>query len=102
MYPWLIRMEFNFNRKIWLDADRLQDKTEMAKYMHELFPDQQYFGNNLDALQDILQEVNEDTDILLTKDCVEKICKSKYAFTVLRVLGKVADENPHIHILFRE
>lgn len=95
-------MEYDFNRKIWLDADRLMNKKDMAEYMHALFPDEKYFGNNLDALQDVLQEVNEETDILLTRSCVEKICQSKYAFTVLRVLGKVADENPHIHILFRE
>lgn len=95
-------MEFNFNRKIWLDADRIQNKKDMAEYMHELFADQPYFGNNLDALQDVLQEVNEETDILLTKECVSKICASKYAFRVLCVLGRVAEENPHIHIQFRE
>lgn len=88
-------------REIVLDADRLLNKGDMGEYMSEVFPFPEYFGKNLDALHDLLSEVEEDTDIILTKDNVRQICASRYAYKVLRVMSDAAEENPHLRILFR-
>lgn len=95
-------MDLDFNRKIWLEADRLYDKESTLEYFKELFVFPEYMGNNLDALSDCLSEVSEDTTFLLTKQCVRDICDHSYAFKVLILLGNVVHENPHFNILFRE
>ncbi len=95
-------MDLDFNRKIWLDADRLENKESALEYFKELFELSDYIGNNLDALFDCLTEAKEGTSFLLTKECVRKICDHEYAFKVLMVLGRAANENPNLRILFRE
>lgn len=95
-------MEFDFNKKIWLEADKLKSKESLYPYMKEIFDFPEYFGNNLDALNDCLSEVNEHTDILLTRQCVTEICENEYAFKVLIVLGEACNNNPYLHILFRK
>lgn len=95
-------MDFDFNRKIWLDATRMKDKESLYAYMNELFELPEYFGNNLDALSDCLSEVIEHTDILLTRSCVKELCNDDYGFKVLIVLGEAANENPYLHLLFRK
>lgn len=57
---------------------------------------------NLDALNDSLSEVDEDTYVILTPDSIMKICKEEYAYRVLLVLGNAAQANPYLHIRFRQ
>ena len=95
-------MDLDFNRKIWLEADRVINKESTLDYFNELFSFPNYIGNNLDALNDCLSEVKEGTTFLLTKECVRKLCDQEYGFKVLMLLGRVGDENPNLHISFRE
>lgn len=95
-------MDFDFNKKIWLDASKLKDKDTLYSYMKEIFELPEYFGNNLDALSDSLSEVSEPIDILLTRQTVKDICEDEYAFKVLIVLGEAANNNPYLHLLFRK
>lgn len=95
-------MDFDFNKKIWLDASKMKDKESLYSYMKEIFELPEYFGNNLDALSDSLSEVSEPIDILLTRQCVKEICEDEYAFKVLIVLGEAANNNPYLHLLFRK
>lgn len=90
------------SRKIILDGTRILDRESMALYMKELFPLPDHFGRNLDALNDVLSEVTEDVEIILTRENVDRICQGKYAYKVLMVLGRAADENPHLKIRFAE
>jgi RNAse (barnase) inhibitor barstar len=90
------------NKQIILDANRIMDRESMSLYMKELFTLPAHFGKNLDALNDVLSEVDTDVDILLTRDNIDAICQEKYAYKVLMVLGRAAEENPHIHIHFAE
>ncbi len=95
-------MDVEFSRKIWLEADKLVNKKSTLEYFKELFEFSEDTGNNLDALFDCLNEVKEVTSFLLTKECVRKICDQEYSFKVLMLLGRATDENPNLHILFRE
>lgn len=90
------------SRKIMLDGNRLLDRESMAMYMKEVFQLPGHFGKNLDALYDVLSEVSEDVEIVLTRGNVDTICQGKYAYKVLMVLGRAVDENPHIKIRFAE
>lgn len=86
--------------RIYLNAEEISTKEKMAGYMKEAFRFPDYFGGNLDALNDLLSEVHEDTEICLTRSNLEKICGNSYAYRTLTVLGAAAAENPHLAILF--
>ena len=88
-------------KTVFLDASRIMDRNAMFMYMNEIFRLPEYMGKSLDALHDALCEVQQDTEIICTHDCLEQINSSGYAFKVLLVLGRCADENPHLHIRFR-
>lgn len=90
------------SKTVILDANRIMDRESMAIYMREIFVLPSHFGKNLDALHDVLSEVTEDTVFVLTRKNVDHICKEKYAYKVLMVLGRAADENPHLKIRFAE
>ena len=86
-----------------LDPERMQNREAMRTYMEELFGFvNDYDAVNLDALSDSLSEVTADTDLILTPLAVRAVCRNEFAYKVLLVLGKAAEENPHLHLLFRD
>ena len=66
-------------RTIELDPEKIRDKTSMSS----------------------LSELEDDTAIVLTPAAVHAICQNPYAYKVLMVLGKSAEDNPHLRIQFR-
>ena len=88
-------------RKILIEAKRLYDRHSAHEYLNELFRFPDYYGRNLDALADSLSEVEEDTELIFTPEAVGDICDHEYAFRILMVLGRAADENPHLRISFQ-
>ena len=44
---------------IVIDAKRLTDKSESHAYLKELFQHPDYYGNNLDAFHDCLEEMTD-------------------------------------------
>lgn len=88
-------------RRVWLDGSRLCTRKDMSDYMDEIFHFPDYFGRNLDALNDCLSEVNEEVDIVLDRECVKTLCSNDYAYKVLLILGRAVQNNPNIRILFR-
>lgn len=87
--------------EIRIDAGRLMYRKAAFAYMQEIFGLEEQPGN-LDALYDDLSEVSKDVTLILDPVQTTRICKDAYAFRLLRVLGKAADGNPHIHLCFRE
>ena len=88
-------------KRIRLDASRLTNREDMSDYMKQAFEFPEYFGRNLDALKDCLEEVSEETDIVLDRECIGIMCEEPYAYKVLLILGRAAENNPNLHILFR-
>ncbi len=89
-------------RTIELEAGKLLNRKDAHDYMSELFCFDHDYGRNLDALKDSLSEVTDDVDLILTREAVTAMCRSPYAFKILMVLGKAGEENPHLHVLFRD
>ena len=90
-------------RQIELDPERIKTKQDMKVYLTELFRfEEEYAAVNLDALNDSLSEITDQIDIILTPDSIMKICDDAYSYKVLLVLGRAAEENPNIKVLFRE
>lgn len=88
-------------KEVRLDETRMKDRRSLGVYMQEIFGWDEV-TKNLDALYDNLSEVSEDVDLIIEENRTRKICEDRFSFLVLRILGKAADENPHIRILFRE
>ncbi|MBE6109582.1 MAG: hypothetical protein E7194_04100 [Erysipelotrichaceae bacterium] len=88
-------------KRIRIDATRLTNREDMGVYMKQAFNLPDYFGRNLDALKDCLEEVDEETDVVLDRECITIMCENPYAYKVLLVLGRAAENNPNLNILFR-
>jgi ribonuclease inhibitor len=88
-------------KRIRIDAARLTNREDMGVYMKQAFSLPEYFGKNLDALKDCLEEVDEETDVVLDRECITIMCGNPYAYKVLLVLGRAAENNPNLNILFR-
>ncbi len=93
-----IRPEKQEPVRVFLNADEIASKEKMAVYMKTLFDFPDYFGGNLDALNDMLSEISRDTEICLTRDNLTKICDNSYAYRTLIVLSAGAEQNPHLKI----
>lgn len=89
-------------KTVYLDASRIRDRNAMYMYFDEMFDLPEGTGRTIDSISDVLSEVSEDVSFILTHDCIREIVKSNYAFKVLLMLGRNADENPHITIHFAQ
>lgn len=88
-------------KRIRIDASRLTNREDMGIYMKQAFNLPDYFGRNLDALKDCLEEVEDETEIVLDRECIKLMCQEPYAYKVLLVIGRAAENNDNLHILFR-
>ena len=84
-----------------IDLKNAKTRAELYDRLEKILPLPEYFGRNLDALKDCLEEVEEETDIVLDRECITTMCEEPYAYKVLLVLGRAAESNPNLHILFR-
>lgn len=89
-------------RQVRLNIEYLRDKETMARFLKWEFRLPDYFGGNLDALNDCLSEVTEDIEIVIDHETITSICNDAYAYKVLMVLGRAVEENPHLKIAFLE
>ena len=96
--------------KYILDGKKMVSKEETHKYLKETFDFPEHYGNNLDALFDMLGDISEDTMILFDEDeegsCGEWVVDSAGAArsdemnrllkNVRRVIEDAAEENSHL------
>ena len=83
-------------RTIWIDISLLDDKRSMSGYMKQIFDLPEYFGGNLDALNDCMSEISEDTQIRLKREDLIKAAENAYAWKTIRVIINAASENPRL------
>ena len=88
--------------EIVLDGRKLSERRSAHAWLQKEFAFPEYYGANLDALNDCLSEVSQDTEIVLTKENLDEICRSSYAYQILLVMSKAAEENPHLQIRFHK
>ena len=79
--------------KIVIDTTACLPRDYIAAHKLPLIPQIIIFGE---------ESFRDDTEIDLTRENTDRICQGKYAFKVLMVLGRAAEENPHIRIKFAE
>jgi RNAse (barnase) inhibitor barstar len=85
----------------YIDLTGVENRTELHDRIEQGLPVPEWYGRNLDALKDCLEEVDEETDVVLDRECITIMCENPYAYKVLLVLGRAAENNPNLNILFR-
>ena len=88
----------------------ISDRGELFSYLKESFGLPDFYGNNLDALYDVLTTVMEDTQIEFAEEDAETCCEAvwdtrpvheeldRYLKQVRRVIEDAAEENGHLYI----
>ncbi len=81
-------------RTIVINAGRLEEKETAHAYMKRRLRSNEYYGNNLDALYDVLSALGEETCILVLHP------KKAGAYTkkVIDTLQEAAQTNPNLEV----
>lgn len=88
-------------RKIRLEPERMTDREKMSDYFMELFEFEDYFGRNLDALNDCLSEEALPVDFVVNREIMQEILNDEYAYKVFRVISEAVRDNPALHIVYK-
>ena len=89
-------------RKIDIDAKQFHNKESMSQYLSELFQFPDYFGGNLDAAFDLLNEVEETTILYFDRDNTKEMLEEEYAYKSLRMLMEACMNNPNLRMKLRK
>lgn len=79
--------------KIVIDGTKVNDKKSLFKLLKEQIPSDEFYGNNLDALYDVLTDLPEPADIEI-KDAEALVAAlgKEYSARLMRVLRDAAME----------
>ena len=78
-------------RRIMLDGARMTDRDSLHAYLREQMELPSYYGENLDALHDVLTDIGIETEIRLSH--ADELWESRFGQLVLRVFRESAQEN---------
>ena len=85
-----------------IDATQFRSRKEAHLHMKEVFSDYEYYGNNLDALHDVLTSVRRDAEIDVCGLEFSRLYIGEYADSIKRVFLDSAEENSHLTFVFSE
>ena len=91
-----------YERRLALNARRMTTREEAHAHMQARLRLPQWYGKNLDALNDCLGEINTPTRIIVRNAPKLKVSLGDYGTKILDVLERAAEENPNLQISFRE
>lgn len=74
-------------RELRLDGNRIQNREDFYQVMREQLEVPEYFGDNLDALHDFLEEHMEETSLTITHFTqLSRALKGRYTVSLLSML----------------
>ena len=79
-----------------LDGKAMVDRVTAHTHLAERLELPTYYGRNLDALYDVLTEIGEETEIVLTDPAAVAEQMGKYGEALLATLQEAAEENPRL------
>lgn len=85
-------------KKITLDVKKLCESQNAHIYLKKKFGFPDWYGENLDALYDMLGETAELTKVVFTNPAALETDTGKYAQKLLNVFNDAADGNPNLVI----
>lgn len=91
-------MTYSSIRRIKLTYDNIKDRDQMAKFMKNALDLPDYFGGNLDALSDMLDDINLNTVFEVDEDDLPAMYDNSYAAKTLKVISDASERSPFIHL----
>ena len=85
-------------QNVILDGELLLTREDVHNTLRTELRFPEWYGNNLDALHDVLTDRMEETHIELKNRTLLDEHLGDYAVYLLRVLTDCAEENPHLHL----
>lgn len=79
-----------------LDGKAMVDRVSAHSYLADRLELPTYYGRNLDALYDVLTEIGEETEIVLTDPAAVVEQMGKYGEALLATMQEAAEENPKL------
>ena len=83
-------------REVLLNGSQINDKADLYEAIREQLPVPDYFGNNLDALHDIISE--DTTPVCLNIDNFERLQRSVTGPYLISLFHVIMDCGGEIHI----
>ena len=88
--------------RIELDCRQMADKQAVHAYLKQALSLPEYYGNNLDALFDILTEYEEPVELVLTYWHLLSDRLGSYGAALLETLRDASEENPALEVTLAE
>ena len=79
-----------------LDGNAMVDRVSAHSHLADRMELPTYYGRNLDALYDVLTEIGEETEIVLTDPAAVVEQMGKYGEALLATMQEAAEENPRL------
>lgn len=79
-----------------LDGKAMVDRVSAHSHLAERLELPTYYGRNLDALYDVLTEIGEETELVLTDPAAVAEQMGKYGEALLATMQEAAEENPRL------
>ena len=79
-----------------LDGKAMVDRVSAHSHLADRLELPTYYGRNLDALYDVLTEIGEETEIILTAPAAVAKQMGKYGEALLATMQEAAEENPRL------
>ena len=88
--------------RIELDCGQMTDKQAVHAYLKQALSLPEYYGNNLDALFDVLTELEEPVELVLTHSHLLCDRLGSYGEALLETLQEASEENPTLCVILAE
>ena len=85
-------------KKLFLNARRMDTRERAHAHMKERLRLPEWYGNNLDALNDCLGEINEPTRIVLRFAPALERSLGEYGLTLISVLQQATETNKNLQL----
>jgi len=83
-----------------IDGRLMVDKVSAHTYLKETLSFPEYYGNNLDALYDVLTERHSPVLITIEHTDELKTLLSEYGAALLETFSDAAENNPNLTVIF--
>ena len=86
-------------KHITIDCSAIDSRENLHRTISNALELPEYYGNNLDALHDVLTSISEDTHLEIQNWTAAEAALGNYAMAARRCLTH-ADRNPHLTVEF--
>lgn len=89
-------------RMIRLRIEYFKNREKLETFLKYEFHLSENFHFTKQSIIQCLNEIDENTQIIVDQKTIKAICANQLAFELLLMFGQAADHNSNIHILFQE